>query len=503
MQRSLRAWLSVASLLALASCDTFTPRPTCEGRPRSQCVEDVTVGDGFGCAVLRDRTVWCWGRDDDGQLGYSSADLCPITVGSGQTRSVACHNFPQQVGNVTSAQAIGSGGAHGCAWGENQNLVCWGANESGQLGSGTMFSSPNPVSVRGEGSVEDYAAGRRHACRVRDGRVQCWGANDRGQLGVRNAPDTCTLGGEMISCAREPVTVPDLESVVEVVAGASHTCARTNDGTVVCWGDDRFGQSGDGEAGDDPTRAPARVLTERGALYGVVAMAAGSAHTCALREDHAVYCWGRNDQGQLGVPVAMMPSMGCAGVCSTLAVSVTGYEGTGLPEPADSGVRGDASSDAAMEGGARPDAQAQPDVQSMPDASENSDGSTRDGSSGDAALDARAPMIDPQPTVIAAGGDTSCARIDDGTVRCWGSDALGQLGDGRAGGFSPSPTLVIASPGAASNNPLQSVELVRVGGSSVCAKLADRSVRCWGSNEAGALGTGNLSPVTGPVPLSW
>ncbi|MFO0562556.1 MAG: hypothetical protein U0269_31355 [Polyangiales bacterium] len=489
----------VFALLSLAGCDAFAPRPTCEGRPRSQCVEDLSVGDGFACAVLRDRSVWCWGRDDDGQLGYSAADLCPVTVGMGQTRSVACHNFPQQVGGISSAQDVVTGASNGCAWGEGMSLQCWGANESGQLGTGTMFSSPNPANVRGgDGASVSVSAGRRHACRVREGRVQCWGANDRGQLGVSNAPDRCNSSGEMISCAREPVTVAGLDSVVEVVAGAAHTCARTDDGSVYCWGDNRFGQAGDEHPGDAPTMAPARVLTARGALFGVVAMAAGASHTCALREDHAVYCWGRNDQGQLGVPVAMSVEMGCAESCSPRAVAVTGFEGMGLPTPSDSGVRTDGAAEAStpvMEAGAPMDASAPPMDASVP---------ARDASAMvDSAPDQRAPMVAPQATQLAAGGEVACVRIDDGTVRCWGSDAHGQLGDGRAGGFSHAPTLVIASPGAAQNNPLQAVEAVRVGGSSVCAKLADRSVRCWGSNEAGALGTGNLSPVTGPVPLSW
>lgn len=485
------------SLLALSGCDALTPRPTCEGRPRSQCVEDLSVGEGFACAVLRDRSVWCWGRDDDGQLGYSAADLCPVTVGMGQTRSVACHNFPQQVSGISSAQHVIAGAANGCAWGEQMSLQCWGANESGQLGTGTMFSSPNPASVRnGDGASASVSAGRRHSCRVRDGHVQCWGANERGQLGVSNAPDRCNSSGEMISCAREPVTVPNLDSVVEVVTGSAHTCARTDDGSVYCWGDNRFGQAGDEHPGDAPTMAPARVLTARGALFGVIAMAAGASHTCALREDHAVYCWGRNDQGQLGVPVAMSVEMGCAESCSPRAVAVTGFEGSGLPAPADSGVRTDAASDAmapSMEAGVEMDSGAPQDASVSRDAS----------AMVDSAPDQRAPAVLPQPTQLSAGGEASCVRIDDGTVRCWGTDAHGQLGDGRSGGFSPAPTLVIASPGAAQNNPLQAVESVRVGGSSVCAKLSDRSVRCWGSNEAGALGTGNLSPVTGPVPLSW
>ncbi len=186
----LRVRLSLSlSLFTLAGCDALAPRPTCEGRPRSQCVEDLAVGDHFACAVLRDRSVWCWGRDDDGQLGYSSADLCPVTVGAGQTRSVACHNFPQQVSGISSAQAAVAGAASACAWGEGTSLQCWGANESGQLGTAAMFSSPTPAPVRGgDGALASVSAGHRHACRVRSGAVQCWAPTTAGSSGFRALP---------------------------------------------------------------------------------------------------------------------------------------------------------------------------------------------------------------------------------------------------------------------------------------------------------------------------
>ena len=88
-------------------------------------------------------------------------------------------------------------------------------------------------------------------------------------------------------------------------------------------------------------------------------------------------------------------------------------------------------------------------------------------------------------------------------MRCWGDDSEGQLGDGRRLREPQPATLVIATPGAARNNPLQNVATVAAGSASACALLTDGSLRCWGSNQAGALGNGNLNPQAGPVPVTW
>ncbi len=503
--RSFVRSLLASSLLALVGCDPAGPPGNCGGRPRSQCVDSLEVGDSFACALLSDRTVWCWGRDDDGQLGYSASDLCPVSVGAGQTRSVACHNFPQQVtGLAADRRTVRVGGAHVCAGAGAQGYQCWGANETGQLGTGTQFSSPTPAMVPASTeAATSMAPGRHHTCRSAAGKVHCWGANHRGQLGVRDVSERCTLGAEMISCARSPVEVPGLDSVKLVVSGDAHTCALTDDGAVLCWGDDSFGQLGDGEPGGDPAVTPVRVQTERGALYGVVELSAGASHTCALREDRSVLCWGRNDQGQLGVAVAMNVPMGCAAACSARAVIADDFEGTGLLPQGDASFRIDGDTPDVID--PEPDAGVAMEAAVMMDASAlREGGAVMDSGHADARAEDTAVMrARPTPIGLSVGGESACVVMDNGTVRCWGSDALGQLGDGRPGGFSPAATQVIASPGATTNNPLQSVASVSVGGSSACAVLSDHTVRCWGSNEAGALGTGNLSPAAGPVPLSW
>jgi len=107
------------------------------------------------------------------------------------------------------------------------------------------------------------------------------------------------------------------------------------------------------------------------------------------------------------------------------------------------------------------------------------------------------------PTAIAAGDAFTCAVLADSTVRCWGDDAVAELGDGHASADPQGPAMVIAQPGAAANNPLQNVTAIASGAAATCAQIGDGSLRCWGSNQDGALGTGSTSPQLGPVPLGW
>lgn len=499
---------SVALLIALSSCVgnlTATPDaaaviPGCDGQGRSRCVASVSVGARFGCAALADQTVWCWGRNDESQLGYESSDLCPERLSGGQTRAVACHMYPLQVAGLSGVTAVSSGGAHSCALLSSGELRCWGANTRGQLGNASVLPSRAPVAVTGIAGAVSVAAGANHTCAVLDtGRVYCWGANDRGQLGVETSPHQCEVGGGAIPCSRAPVAVPDMTDALEVVVGDAHTCVRATAGRVWCWGANHDGQLGTGTASATPTPVPQAVLLGASALRGVRSLAAGAEHTCALRGDGAALCWGRHDRGQLGVavPERFEP---CAHACVTTAVPIVGYEGAPVEEE-DAGFED-------PDAGREPprDASAPADVM---DASVARDGSAGDGSTSDAVdvpvdlgRDSGLPAA-PTAVSVSAGGAFSCLSLSDRTVRCWGTNRSYELGSGQVNEGGAALQMVIASPGSAATNPLQGVASVESGGSTSCAVLADRSVRCWGSNEGGALGVGDVSERNGPVAMTW
>lgn len=508
-------------LLAGCSKTEATDAPKCKNGIRNQCIDEAAIGSQFGCALLADRTVWCWGRNDQGQLGYNTTDLCPEDIGGGKTRAVACHTFPFQVPGLEGVTAVASGEAFSCAILGDGTVRCWGGNAEGELGNGKNVTSQTPVQVDGVTHATALALGTHHACAIADGRVVCWGANDHGQLGMTSTTRCKVDNGVEIDCATH-ATPLDLTNVVSLSAGNQHTCALTSEQKVVCWGANDWGQLGIGTAGIpapiDPDDAgsgddaaadgdpndggdaavdadPNRSSVQTGpmaTLSNVVSISAGAFHTCALRDGGDVLCWGRDDHDELGGPPPATGAMGCPGLCSAFAAAVPDLPKT-IDAPEDAGA--DASSDASTDDATVEETSA--------------DDASTDETAVDSAIVDTSVATDSGPPqgvygrVLSSGDSYSCLRIGDGTVRCWGADTVGQLGDGRTTNDPRPVTLVIAAPGAASNNPLQGATRVRAGSSSACAIMSDDSLRCWGTNQNGALGVGHFTPQQGPVPVSW
>ena len=470
----------VAVCVAGCSGDVVTST-SCPGGDRSGCVKELAVGGHFGCALLLDGKTWCWGRNDENQLGYATTDLCTEDLSGNQTQSVACHTFPFQARSVTKVAHVVTGDAFACILGGDGTVSCWGANDAGQLGNGSTVPSLTPVPVGGLSGVTRLALGARHACAIAGGAVHCWGANEA----LQSAPTSSQHCGS-IDCNPSAVTIAAITNATEIAAGAAHTCARTDDGHVLCWGDNSLGELGIGAASAMPSAMPAKVVTSTGVLDGVSSLAAGTSHTCALRSDGEVFCWGRDDLNQLGVaPPAMTPDK-CTAPCSVVAVYVDGIPG----EPAEHNFF------MQVDAGAPQDMSAPPIDASVPPV-------LVDGGA-DAAMAPRPDLaiVLTAPKAIVSGADFACALLGDGTVACWGVNADGEIGAGETS-MPRMPTRVIAGPGAARDNPLTNIIGLGAGGVSACALATSGSARCWGSNRDGALGIGNTLPQSGPVPLSW
>ena len=180
-----------------------------------------------------------------------------------------------------------AGSEHTCAVVVAGGVKCWGANSSGQLGDGTNLNRNTPVNVSGlSGGVTAITAGSEHTCAVVAGRVKCWGTNASGQLGDGTNFDRNT-----------PVNISGPSGgVTAITAGSEHTCALTTDGAIWCWGANFSGQLGDGTNVNRNTPVNVSGLSE-----GVAAIAAGAEHTCALTTGGAIWCWGANFSGQLGI----------------------------------------------------------------------------------------------------------------------------------------------------------------------------------------------------------
>ena len=233
----------------------------------------VATGWFHTCALTSAGGVDCWGGNLRGALGNGTrtGSLTPVAV-SGLSSGVA---------------AISAAGLHTCALMTAGTVECWGENYSGQLGDGTTTDRSTPVVVSGlSGPVAAIAAGVDHTCALTSaGGVECWGDNEWGELGDGTTTNRSTAG-----------TVSGLSGgVVAVTSHYSHTCALTSAGRVECWGDNEFGELGDGTT----TQRHTPVVVS-GLLTGVIAVSAGDNHTCVLTSAGGVECWGDNEYGQLG-----------------------------------------------------------------------------------------------------------------------------------------------------------------------------------------------------------
>ena len=266
-------------------------------------ISQLAVGDQHTCALLETGLVRCFGNNDFGQLGYGHTDA----IGDGEPIAEAGY---VPLGGI--AVAIAAGGDHACALLETGPMRCWGRNDFGQLGHGHTqpIGDNEQVLTAGNvdvgGNVVDIFAGSFHTCAILDsGAMRCWGRNDSGQLGYGDAQhrgDDESLTG-----------LPDVDlpgTVRTVAAGAAHTCALMDAGTLRCWGHGRDGRLGYGfrssgnpnygdQSSETPVALPDIAISAEPSIQ-VTDIAAGDAHTCAISSDGQVRCWGLGTSGRLG-----------------------------------------------------------------------------------------------------------------------------------------------------------------------------------------------------------
>ncbi|MFH2128766.1 MAG: Ig-like domain-containing protein [bacterium] len=272
---------------------------------------DVSVGSRFACAILDNRDIKCWGCGIDGRLGTGDEvnhgdeagemgdSLGAVSLGTGRT--------PIQ---------IVAGRYHACVLFKDGNVKCWGNNANGQLGIGDTTNRGDGMGLMGDNlpvvdlgtgrTAVEIAAGNYYNCaRLDNNSVKCWGRNDYGQLGLGdgiNRGDNAHEMGDNLPF----VNLGTGRSALEIDTGASHTCARLDDGSVKCWGyrlngrlgyyplDTRIGDSAD-EMGDNlPT-------VDLGTGRKALEISVGNSYTCTRLDNNSIKCWGNNTYGQLGL----------------------------------------------------------------------------------------------------------------------------------------------------------------------------------------------------------
>jgi alpha-tubulin suppressor-like RCC1 family protein len=464
-----------------ASCPTgyscLADRCVPDAPPPPTCATAVGTGFNHACAIRNDGTAWCWGQNTSGQLGDGT------TIDRTSPVAVVATGLPK-------LSAIAGGQAHTCAIGNDHSVWCWGANESGELGNGTMSDNHTPVKVTGITTAAALAIGYRHAC-VMDaaGAVSCWGDSFFGELG------NGSLGQS--NASNTPVPVQLAATAKAISAKGAETCVAETTGAVECWGANDQGQLGNQVTDGKSAPLPVKMVLPTDNAVGV---AVGDQFACALTQDGAVFCAGRNEVNEIGpgpddhsakvrqIPLAVTAQALFAGDRFACAVDPEGKPWCwGATDNFELPAGGDGSPRAFPVRIDYPDVKlASAGEQFM--CVQSSDGLRCGGYNGYGQLGDGARTSQPAPlavhiapvTAVAAGASFTCATLADQTAMCWGQNDTGQLGDGTFVG-QPSPVAVTGVSGV--------LKLV-TGHQHACALLESGNVKCWGNNGSGQLGDG-------------
>jgi len=499
----------------------------------------VSAGDDHTCALTTSGGVKCWGHNEYGQLGDGttldkatpvdviglSSGVSAISAGGDHTCALTTSggmkcwggNYYGQLGDGTTinrnsatdvigldinAKTVSSGGNHTCILTTNGGVKCWGDNNSGQLGNGTNINENAPVNVQGlADGVMSVDAGTYYTCALLiSSGVKCWGENFYGQLGDGTTEDK-----------NVPVDVVDLiNGASSISTGYLHTCVGMVIGGIKCWGNNIFGQLGDGT--NTSKKTPVNVI---GINDHIILSTLGIHHTCVLLASEKMKCWGNNVYGQLGngtylstnIPAealdlgnnvrsgSTMNNHSCAvltdGKIKCWGANYFGQLGDGTSAnknfPADVSNFG---SEAKMISTGEYHTCAITASNGVKCWGNNSSGQLGDNSNTTNNIPVDVHNIESVNHSVYTGGDHSCSLTASGGVNCWGENSSGQLGDGTTVGKS-TPVAVVGVNNAAN--------MVSTGVYHTCAVTTNNGVKCWGSNGYGQLGNGERTIRITPV----
>jgi alpha-tubulin suppressor-like RCC1 family protein len=451
-----------------ACCTVVTQaRPVIARELRS--AQAVACNQGLACVmgVCQPPSVGDAGGDASDDAGggppADAASDARTTGDAGTGTTVGAH----------PSSTLAVGGDHACVVRGGQ-VECWGSNYAGELGVGDASGpqscsggpcTPTPVAVTGLSAPVAVAAAYSETCALLSGgAVACWGANQVGQLGDGNSsgPELCT---DQLPCSTTPVLVSGVSDATSVATNGGFSCAVLSSGVVKCWGTDEEGPDGPDASGS----YGGTVATTVSGLPPAAEVSVGTLnYACVLLLDGTVQCWGSNPYGQLGngsVTNATDPAP-VLGITGATAIAAGWDHACALLAGGTVACWGD---DGDGELGLGTAASSQP--------------------CGDpcATTPVKVPNLS-GVTAIAAGLEDTCALLSDGTVRCWGFNADGQLGDGTTTN-SPTPVAVTGLTGATA---------IAMSEEQACALLASGGVVCWGRNDSDQLG----STVAGPAACS-
>ncbi len=424
----------------------------------------VSSGHGYSCGILVDKTVECWGMNNHKQLGNGT------TTNSDNPTFVKAPGSTNKLTNITD---ISVNDAHACAVNTSGEVLCWGSKDSDKRGDNGSLTSANEAtpnyvlasaSTRFTGATKVAVSGQHSCVLMTDKTVKCWGVKDLFRQGIVGT-----------GTVKFPTTVPSVSNVTALAAGNAHTCALKGDKTVTCWG--AFLTS---NSGSPPTQVSGLTnVTQIDALW---------TNACALLTDKTVKCWGMNESGQIGNGIknghsyfettpttVLMPPNGASALQNVAKISIGRSHVCALLESGKVSCWGKTSNgQLAGTGGSWI-------------------GYPANVTSGSTDLT--------NATDISAGYEFSCIATKDSVLKCSGNNGEGQLGNGTR---TNSLTLVDIAISGSKKQPLANIDNVKqvaAGPQHSCAVLHDKTIKCWGRNDHGQLGSGAVSTGTSPQPL--
>jgi alpha-tubulin suppressor-like RCC1 family protein len=441
----------------------------------SACVKHIAVGQDSSCYLLTNGTVWCWGNNSNGTIGVdpTSSAMCP---GNQKRGPAPCVATPTEVQGLPDSSnpiiAIKVAESHACAQAQDGTVYCWGSNDRTNLGQckspTELVQSFTPLEVfYASVKLSDSADGGASAA----GQTAVWSCDESSPLKVL-PPDTNGNGTTM-------------------TVGGEHTCVIDVNHKILCWGENTTAPVG-GQAGQDfntlpSVEGPLEVLGSTTTMLNqqsIVSVQAGDAFTCLLTGAQRVFCWGGNQDGELGTNGN--PNTTCTSNGTAPVGGCTWSASPSIIETA-SGVDALAMDDAT--------------------ACTLSQGSNVVcwGSGGTGIFQAHGLSNEDNPLTLATIGvqlfggptaETYCAEDKNEVVTCWGANNLGQCAS-PFGGDSGTGSTMITTPTTAL---IASVAEMQIGADHGCALTRTGELYCWGDNSYGELGQGNPSTTPSYIP---
>jgi alpha-tubulin suppressor-like RCC1 family protein len=397
-------------------------------------IKNLTAGSCHACALMENGNAKCWGDGGSGELGQDSYR----DIGDGPNEMG--NNLPViDFGTGKTAVQLAAGDRYTCALLDDGNVKCWGSCNSGRLGngqqSGLVKTPPYAAVDLGTGKTAvQLAAGNTHACALlNDGAAKCWGVGGTGQLGQGNADNIGDSANEMGD------NLPVIEfgtgkTAVQLVAGHEFTCALLNDGNVKCWGNGNSGKLGQGNTnhiGDNPNQMGDNLpAVDLGTGKTAVQLTAGDYHVCAVLNDGTAKCWGSNNHGQLGQGNTDSIGDDASEMGDNLPVVDLGTGKTAVQLAASEhltcALLNDGNAKCWGEG----------------NVGQLGQGNTNNIGDGASEMGDNLPVIElgtnKDAVQLVNGGGVgqwqcsfTCALLNDGNAKCWGSGNVGQLGQGN------------------------------------------------------------------------